>query len=305
MQDFLFMAGKKAFLSVVFDWIWRVLQHLLPSKPYLRLKYRVVFKRRLDLENPETFNEKLQWLKLYGCRPEYSGMVDKVEAKRYLAELVGPEYVIPSVGVWKNPEDIDFESLPQKFVLKCNHDSGHVIICTDKSELDIPAVRRELGSMLKNNYYLMGRETPYKDVPRRIIAEEYLEDCTSGELKDYKVHNFNGEPKLILLCQDRFSEGGLTEDFYTADWEHLDVQRPDHPNSRVPDARPEELDELIRLSRILSKDIPFLRTDFYIINHKVYVGELTFFPSSGFARFVPDEWDYTFGEWLELPSKSS
>lgn len=290
--------------SELFDMMWRVLQHTLHAKPYLKLKYRVVFKHRLDLICPETFSEKLQWLKLYGCKDEYSIMVDKIEVKKVVGKLVGYEYVLPTLAVWNNANEMDFSPLPDKFVLKCNHDSGTVVFCKDKQQLDSIAVRKTLGKALSNNYYLMGRETPYRNVSRRIFAEEYLEDNKCGEIRDYKVHCFNGEPKVVLVCQNRFSETGLTEDFFTMDWEHLDLKRPEHPNSDSGISTPQQLPEMERLSRILSRNIPFLRVDFYIVNDRLYVGELTFFPSSGLVPFVPEKWDRIFGSWLKLPERN-
>ena len=176
-------------------------------------------------------------------------------------------------------------------------------ICKDKSKLNIRKVKAGLRKGLRQNYYLTGREWPYKNVPRRIIAEQFMQSDAGG-LTDYKIHCFNGEPKLILVCKDRFAPTGLTEDFYTPQWEHLDLRRPTHPNATEPMAKPDELDQLLEFSRILSKDIPFLRVDFYIVEGHVYFSELTFFPASGFEKFEPEEWDQTLGDWLKLPDTS-
>lgn len=276
----------------------------MPDDDFLKMAFRLNMEYDLDLENPCTFNEKLQWLKLHNRRPEYTMMVDKYQVREYIKEKLGEEYLIPLIGVWDDPDDIDFDALPEKFVLKCNHNSGlGMCICRDKSKLDIKKVKEGLKRGLALDYYLTGREWPYKDVPRRIIAEQYMTDG-GNELSDYKIHNFNGVPKVILVCRDRFASSGLTEDFFTDTWEHLDIRRPNHPNSTTEIEKPAELDEMLKLSRVLSKDIPFVRTDFYTVNHKVYFGELTFYPASGFASFVPDEWDYTFGSWLTLPEKT-
>lgn len=289
--------------SELLDFMWRVFQHTLPAGPYLKLRFLTVFKHRLNLQTPETFSEKLQWLKLYGCRDEYSPMVDKIEVKKIIGNQIGYEYVLPTIAEWKNVDEMDFSLLPDRFVLKCNHDSGTVIFCKDKKLIDTVAVRKTLKKALGNNYYLMGREAPYRNVQRRIFAEDYLEDHDCGEIRDYKVHCFNGEPKVVLVCQNRFSESGLTEDFFTMDWEHLNLKRPEHPNSGTDIQAPQQLLEMERLSRILSRDIPFLRVDFYIVNDRLYVGELTFFPSSGLVPFVPGEWDRIWGDWLALPKK--
>lgn len=278
---------------------------LLADKTYIKLVCSSIFGKGFCLDSPQTFNEKLQWLKLYDRKPEYTVMVDKYKARDYIAEKIGAGYLIPMLGVWNAPDEIDFDMLPDKFVLKCNHNSGlGMCICTDKSKLDVKKVKKDLKRGLKQDYYLTGREWPYKDVPRKIVAEQFMKSDAGG-LTDYKIHCFNGEPKLILVCKDRFTSTGLTEDFFTSSWEHLDIRRPTHPNSSAEIAKPEELSEILTLAKQLSEGIPFLRVDFYIIEHKVYFSELTFFPASGFERFVPDEWDDILGSWLELPPLSA
>ena len=274
---------------------------LIPDRAYLKLKYRANFGKGLNLKAPKTFNEKLQWLKLYDRRPEYIRMVDKYAVKEYVAEKIGEEYIIPTLGVWDRVEDIDFDALPNQFVLKCTHDSGGIVICKDKSKLDIEHAKKKLRKALRNNFYFAGREWPYKNVKPRVLAEQYMEDEETAELRDYKVHNFDGTPKVVLVCGNRFGKLGLIQDFYSDTWEHLDVRRPNHPNADIPAEKPEELVQMLELSKILSKNIPFLRTDFYIVNHKIYFGELTFFPANGFLPFVPAEWDETFGDWIKLP----
>lgn len=273
----------------------------LDDEMYLKKIFRLTMGKELNLKNPQTFNEKMQWLKIYDRNPLYTMMVDKYLVRNYIAEKLGEEYLIPLLGVWDSPDDIDFDTLPNQFVLKCNHNSGlGMCICKDKSKLDIKKVKKELEKGLKQDYYLTGREWPYKNVNRKIIAEQYMTD-NGAELDDYKVHNFNGVPKVILVCRDRFKDCGLTEDFYSDNWEHLDLKRPEHSNAITNMKRPSELEEMLELSRILSKDLPFIRTDFYTINHKVYFGELTFYPASGLTGFVPEEWDNTFGDWIKLP----
>ncbi len=268
---------------------------------YLSHKFSAVFGRQLSLAFPQTFNEKLQWLKLYDRQPEYTVMVDKYKARDYISEKIGSQYLIPLLGVWNHPDEIDFDALPDKFVLKCNHNSGRgMCICKDKSTLHRKKVKANLKRGLHQDYYLTGREWPYKDVPRKIIAEQFMKSDAGG-LTDYKVHCFNGEPKLILVCKDRFTATGLTEDFFTSDWEHLDLRRPAHPNSSIEISKPTELPEILELAKKLSDDIPFLRVDFYIIEHKVYFSELTFYPASGFEKFVPERWDEILGAWLKLP----
>jgi len=272
------------------------------DRKFLELLFPLRTGYKLNLDNPRTFNEKLQWLKLYDRRPEYTQMVDKIEAKKYVASIIGEEHIIPTLAVYDTAEEIDFDALPEQFVLKCSHDSGGIVICKDKSKLDRKAAVTKLHRALRVNYFYQNREWPYKNVRPRIIAEQYMSNNGSGELTDYKVHNFNGIPEVILVCRDRYKVSGLTEDFYTKHWEHLNLQRPDHQQAGSSEACPPELAEMLSLAKQLSKDIPFLRTDFYTIDQKVYFGELTFFPSSGMKRFVPEQWDKTFGEWLKIPN---
>ncbi len=281
---------------------WGVYDRLDDSE-YLKRKFLLTNGKVLDLYSPNSFNEKLQWLKLNDRKPEYTTMVDKYKVRGYISDTIGKEYLIPLLGVWNHPDEINFNALPNKFVLKCNHNSGlGMYICKDKNKLDIVKVKKELKRGLKQDYYLSGREWPYKDVPRKIIAERFMKSDEGG-LTDYKVHCFNGVPKLILVCKDRFTKTGLTEDFFDVEWNHLDIKRPKQNNSSTPIAKPNELDEILKLSAKLSKNIPFLRTDFYIIEGKVYFSELTFYPASGFEKFEPEKWDEILGEWLVLPDK--
>ena len=272
-----------------------------PDALYLRLKFRLRMNYKLDLKKPTTFNEKLQWLKLYNRRPEYTKMVDKVDVKEYVASIIGSEYIIPTIAIYDKVEQIDFEKLPNQFVLKCTHDSGGVVICKDKSKLDIRKTERNLKKALKQSYYYQNREWPYKHVPRRIICEEYMSD-NGKDLVDYKIHCFDGIPKVILVCKNRYKKTGLTEDFFSDKWAHLTLKRPNHPNSSEIIAAPKELNKILELSCKLSKNLLFIRTDFYIINSKVYFGELTFFPSTGMTAFYPDTWDKVFGDWITVNS---
>lgn len=277
---------------------------LLPDKSCLSIMYRLYFGRKLDWEHPVTFNEKLQWLKLYDRRPEYTVMVDKVKAKNYVAEKLGGEYIIPTLGVWDDPDDIDFDALPNQFVLKCNHNSGlGMCICKDKSELDIPKVKAELRKGLKQNYFLHGREWPYKDVPRKILAEKFMEDKSGdGDLKDYKFMCFNGKVKCSFVCSGRNKEGGLKVTFFDRDWKQLPFTRH-YPASEKKIAMPEKYREMISMSEKLSQNIPFVRSDFYEINGRIYFGELTFYPGSGIEEFCPEEWDERLGKLIVLPPK--
>lgn len=263
---------------------------------YLKILYRFKMKKSLDLKNPQTYNEKLQWLKLYDRNPDYVKMVDKYEVKNYVKGLIGDEYIIPTIGIWDKFEDIDFDSLPEQFVLKCTHDSGGLVICKDKSKLDIKEAKRKINHALKRNYYLNTREWPYKDVKPRIIAEKYMDDG-SGQLKDYKFFCFNGEPKSLFIASDRGIDTRF--DFYDMDFNNLDFING-YKNSVKKISKPQGFDEMVELSRKLSKGLPQARIDFYDINGAVYFGEITFFHWSGLTPFEPEKWDYTFGEWIEL-----
>ena len=275
----------------------------LPDDKYLEKLYKAHFHKELDLENPVTFNEKLQWLKLYNRKPEYTVMVDKYKVREYIAQTLGEEYLIPLIGVWDDPDEIDFDALPDQFVLKCNHNSGlGMCICKDKSKLDIPKVKAELRKGLKQDYYLTGREWPYKDVPRKIICEKYMQDDSkTGELADYKVLCFNGEPRLVEIHRGRF-EGVHTQDFYNEDWVKTDIEQPELPLSDEIMQRPPFVDEMFRLSRILAKNIPHVRVDWYYTGGRLYFGELTFFDGSGFGAFEGSQ-DMEIGSWLKLPAK--
>lgn len=271
----------------------------MSDEAYLKLRYKIAFGRKLNLENPQTFNEKLQWLKLHDRKPIYTTMVDKHAVKEYVASIIGEEYIIPTLGVWDSFDDIDFDTLPEQFVLKCTHDSGGLVICKDKSKLNIGEARRKIEKSLKTDYYLHGREWPYKNVPRRIIAEKYMVDESGTELKDYKVFNFDGQPHIIQVDYGRFTEH--KRNLYNTDWEYIEaaIQYPSDKDHEI--SRPNALAEMIELARRLSTGIPHLRTDFYSIGDKLYFGELTFYHESGFASYQPEQFGVEMGRWLKLP----
>lgn len=277
------------------------ISHLIPDKAYLRLRYYLKFHKKINLKDPKTFNEKLQWLKLYNRRPEYIRMVDKYEAKQYVADIIGEEYIIPTLGVWDRFDDIDFDKLPEKFVIKCTHDSGGLVICDDKSKFDISSAKKKVEKSLKTNYYWHSREWPYKNVPRRIIAEEFLNDGSGKGVKDYKILNFNGQPQIIQVDFDRFTEH--KKNLYTTEWKLCDFSfnYPSHPEIDIP--RPEKLDEMLQLAKKLSAGEPFMRTDFYYVDGRIYFGELTLFPASGYGWFDPETIDLELGKKMILPTK--
>lgn len=296
------MSSVKSIYQGIARRMLRFLRPFLSDRCYIERYFYLKTGYSLNLDSPKTFNEKLQWLKFNDRNPHYTEMVDKFAVKKYVASVIGEEYVIPTIAVFDNPDEIDYGLLPDRFVLKCTHDSGGIVICKDKASLDKTAATKKLKAGWSRNYYRFSLEFPYKDVKPRIIAEEFLTN-EGSDLCDFKVHCFNGVPKLVLVCKDRYSKGGLTEDFFTEKWEHLDVKRPTHPNSTETILKPAQLDEMLYLSRQLAKGIPFVRVDWYISNDRLYFGELTFFPASGMTSFVPKSFDDLFGSWLELPEK--
>jgi len=277
------------------------ISRLIPDKPYLKLKFRASMDRKLNLKNPQTYNEKLQWLKLYDRKPEYTTVVDKYDVKAYVAERIGWEHIIPTLGVWDTVEEIDFDALPDQFVLKCTHDSGGLVICKDKSKLDIPAAKRKLNKALKSDFYYVGREWPYKNVKPRIIAETYMEDATTGDLRDYKFFCFDGVAKAVRVDTER-GTGDVKMDFFDREQNHMPFER-NHPNAKITPKIPENFPEMLKLADKLSEGFYHLRVDLYSVNGKIYFGELTFFAANGMAPFYPDEWDTVFGQWINLPKK--
>lgn len=271
------------------------------DKRYLEMLFLAKTGYALDLENPVSFGEKLQWLKLNNRNPIYTTMVDKILAKEYVSGIFGKDIIIPTIAVWDDPNEIDFELLPEKFVLKCNHNSGlGMVICKDKSSLDRKKTIKDLERGLKEDFYSHGREWPYKDVSRKIFAEQYMENAADDELKDYKFYCFNGEPQYCqVICNRTKNE---TIDFFDMDWkaqEFTGLEMPYKPHADFID-KPKCFKEMIEKARVLAKDIPFVRIDFYEINCKLYFGEITFFPASGLGRFSPEIWNEKLGEMVNL-----
>lgn len=271
------------------------------DEEYLKKLFKCHMKRELNLDNPQTFNEKLQWLKLYDRKPEYTTMVDKYAVKRYVADIIGEEYIIPTLGVWNHFDEIDFDKLPNQFVLKCTHDSGGIVICTDKSNLDLKAAKKKIEKCLRRNYYWSSREWPYKNVKPRIIAEKYMSDEGKEELSDYKVLCFNGEPKIVEVHKGRFN-GQHTQDCYDEFWNKTDIEQHDLPKSNDIMPKPAFLEEMLHLSKLLSKDLIHVRVDWYFTNNRLYFGELTFFDGSGYNLFCGNA-DELLGSWIKLPIK--
>jgi len=289
----------------------------LSDEEFLKKKFLYTMGRELDLDSPRTFNEKIQWLKLYDRNPLYTTLVDKYAVKQYVKEKIGSEYIIPTIGVWDTVDDIELDRLPSQFVLKVTHDSGGIVICKDKTKFDFKSAKKKLSNSLKRDYYNENREWPYKNVPHRIICEKYMEDSnsgdfpdyttlnttdkTNGELKDYKFFCFNGDVKFFKVDFNRFQ--GHRANYYDVNGLLLpfgEAKYPPKPEENIE--IPENYKDMIALAERLSSGVPFLRVDFYNVSNHIYFGELTFFPASGFGKFAPEEWDLTIGKLLVLPN---
>lgn len=280
-----------------------LLLFFIPDKLYIELKYRYKVGKRLDWNSIRTFNEKIQWLKIHDRKTEYTKMVDKVSAKKYAEKIIGSKYIIPTIGVWDNCNDISLDALPDKFVIKTSHDSGGVFICKNKSRINWKRIKKEINRRLRRNYYFYGREWPYKNIPRKVIVEELLEskiNLDSERISDYKFMTFNGTVKCIFVCTERDSSNGLRVTFFDRQWNELPFERH-YRRSDVKIGKPESLQEMISVAERLAEGIPFARIDLYEVDGHVYFGEITLYPGSGFEEFKPDEWDAIMGKWLELP----
>lgn len=275
--------------------------NFVPDIPYLRLLHYLRLGKKLNISNPKTFSEKLQWLKLYDRNPLYTELVDKYEARKYISLNFGEEYLIPLIGVWDNFDEIDFDSLPNQFVLKCTHDSGGNVICMDKSKFHMEEAKMKINRCLKRNYFYHAREWPYKNVRPRIICEQYMVDESEKELKDYKLLCFGGEVKCTSVCLNRYSKTGLNIDFYDMNWDSMNVSIQ-YSNSGTVIPKPKNYDKMIEFAEKVSKDMLFVRVDFYEANGHLYFGEITFYPASGFIELTPESYDYIFGDWIKLPT---
>lgn len=276
----------------------------MSDEEYLKRKFRCIMGKDLNLDEPKTFCEKLQWLKLYDRKPEYTTMVDKYAVKKFVADRIGDKYIIPLLGVWDKSEDIDFDSLPDQFILKCTHDSGGFVVCRDKSNFNRKKACETLNKYLARRYYYSGREWPYKNVKPRILAEKYIASLGKPETQEYKLTCFNGTAKLITICRGiahaRLNQ--RTNDHYDRNLNSLRFW-VNYKNPKTPEKIPEQIHEIISLSEKLSANIPSVRVDWYIDKDNIYFGEFTFFTWSGFMKFHPAEYDDILGSWLELPVK--
>ena len=277
---------------------------LISDKAYLKLLYRVFMQKKLNLVNPVTFNEKLQWLKLNDHNPLYTTLVDKYAVKDWVSKTYSPDIVIPTLGIWDRVSDIEWDKLPEQFVLKTTHsgDSLGVVICKDKTHFDKTAAIKNLQKSLEKDYYKAGREWPYKNVRRRIIAEKFMEDEKFHELRDYKFFCFDGQVKALFIATGR-QTGNLTFDYFDDQFRKLPFKQS-HPTSTEDFEVPENFEEMKRIASKLSKGLPHVRVDLYDVNGKIYFGEMTFYHYGGCVKFDPECWDKTFGDWLTLPKKT-
>ena len=299
-----FLKEPKRYTSKI---MYKYFSWLLSDKQYLKAQFLYTFGYPLDLESPKTFCEKLQWLKLYDRNPKYTTMVDKYEVKKYVAEIIGEEYIIPTLAVWDKPQDIDWNTLPNQFVLKTTHGGGGngVIICKDKELLDKRAIIKQLESSLDKDLYKEFREWPYKNVPKRIIAEKFMAPEKSpapNDLPDYKFFCFNGKVRFFKVDFGRFVEHHAN--YYSPEGELLEFgEQGLEPDPNYPIELPNNLRDMISLAEKLSADEPFLRVDFYNVNGKIFFGELTFYPASGFGSFTPNIWNLRIGDMILLKTK--
>lgn len=287
-----------SFYEKVLNYIVNHFGKLLPDRLLIQIRYRVIFHMHLHLKNPQTFNEKIQWLKLNDHNVLYHKMADKYEVREFVKERIGEQYLIPLLGHWETAEKIDFSTLPEQFVLKCTHDSQSIIICREKSKLNEEYVRSQLQKALDTDYSILGREWAYKGIRPTVVAEKLLVDESGYDLKDYKVFCFNGIPRFIQVDYDRFN--GHKRRLYTTEWDIMPVKITYWDDPAFELKKPKFLDELLMVSKKLSADVPFLRVDCYITDKQIYFGELTFYPGCGFEPITPYSYDELWGEWLDI-----
>lgn len=273
------------------------LLRFIPDKPYLKMVYRIKTGKKLNMKNPKTFCDKLNWLKLHNIHPEYTQLADKIAVREYLKEVLGEDICIPMLGAWAHYDDIDFDALPDKFVLKCNHDSGSVKIITDKSKMDHITLRSFFENRLKQNPYTLGREYPYRNVTPRIYAEECMIPDGHKEINDYKFFCFDGKPEILFVATERSVDARF--DFFDMDFNHLEIVNI-HPKSGREIPKPKNFEKMKELAAKLSKGMKFVRIDLYEINGKVYFSEFTFYHAGGFWPMNPEEWEYKLGELIDL-----
>jgi len=285
----------------------------LSDKKHSQLLWWAKTGKKLNLSNPKGFNEKIQWLKIYDHNARYTQLVDKYLVRDFVKKTIGEKYLIPLLGVWDNSDQIDFSALPRAFVLKCNHNSGGAMcICKDKSELNIQSIKQNLNRELQKNYYYSNREWPYKNISPKILAEQFITDNdpqnTTQTLLNYKFYCFNGEPRFLYVGTDDISKGlkgKLRLSFFDLEWNTPPFYRKDHQPLPIHVKAPESLNEMIKIARILSNSIPFVRVDLYWVNHRILFSEMTFYPGAGYGFFSPEKWELQLGDWIKLPNDNT
>lgn len=273
---------------------------ILPDKLYTKIKYRVIMGKPINFKNITTFNEKMQWLKLYDRKPFYTTLADKYQVRKYIEETIGVDYLIPLLGVYNGYDEIDFQALPNEFVLKPNHTSGDIYICKNKSKIDHEKLKKEIKKWLKRRYYWVHREWLYKDIKPLIICEKYITDGEGSDLKDYKFMCFNGKAKCVVVCSERSSKTGLKMDFYDMDWNIMPFTVYSDGSGKLT-PKPKNFEKMVQLAEKLSAGLFLLRVDFYEVKEQLFLGELTFYHAAGVGKFTPEEYDYVLGSWLDLP----
>lgn len=277
----------------------------LTDRRYLELLFKKNTGYALNLEQPRTFNEKLQWLKLYNRNPLYSNLVDKYEVRKYVTEKIGSQYLNTIYGVYKNFEEINFKELPDQFVLKPTHTSGDYFICKNKNMINYKKLKSDVDRWMERNYFQLHREWPYKNAEPRIISEKLLIQENSEELRDYRLFCFNGEPKFIAVDFSITDKNKTRRNLYDLNWDLMDATISYPRELEIEVEQPEKLDELIEISRKLAKGIPHARIDFYIIKNQIIFGEITFFHQAGMGTIKPHSFDLQMGEWININSKKS
>lgn len=285
----------------VLGWaMYRLCPGLMSDRFRLEMYYLFEKRRHLNLDHPVTFNEKLQWLKIYDRNPLYTRLVDKYLVKDWVKNKIGEDYVVPTLAKYDSPSQIELDKLPNQFVLKCNHDSGSVIVCLDKTTFDLESAKEKLSKSLMKSPYDFDMEWAYRDVPRCVLAEQYLKEDNSDVLMDYKFFCFDGEPKIMYMSRDHASE--VTTDFFDMEFNRLPI-RMQAPPSIVCPTKPEQFEKLKELSACLSQGIPQVRVDFYVVKGRIFFGEMTFYHCGGMVDVQPYEWNVKMGDMINLPSK--
>lgn len=277
--------------------IKKYIKKILSDKFIIKYHYRKKFGRSLNIKEPKTFSEKIQWIKIYGNLDKVTKLIDKYEVRNYIGNKIGEKYLNKIYGIYTNVEEIDFDILPNKFVLKNTNGSGYNYICKDKSKVDITELRNILNSWLKSDFYQTTREIQYKNCVNRIIIEEYMED-KNGKLNDYKFFCLGGKVRIIQVDIDRFENA--KRNFYDCDWNLLNLRSQGMENYNDTVNKPEKLDEMICLAEKLAENIELLRVDFYYVDDNIYFGELTFTPANGMKPFLPEEEDLKLASYVDL-----